>query len=115
MLYNAQGEPIKSNPSVGKIDAFQLPDGAFVSKKISMEFHNRLRNDAALRERIEQADRQTGTESWHLALLRHDTGRPNDEAHAIMERNLEFGEKIQQRRVKEEAKDLPHTKASLGG
>jgi hypothetical protein len=89
-----------------QVDGYSLPDGYVVSAKASMGLHNRIQNDSVLRERIEAADRMTGTESIHLAMLRHDHKKPSKQTEAALLKNQQFGEKIMKKRIHDEGKAL---------
>jgi hypothetical protein len=118
MLYNAQGNPVMSaersatmrDAVKATVDGFQMPDGAIISYERSMALHARIVNDPILRERIEAADRQTGTTSMHLAVLRKVNKISLDD----VVKNMKFGEKVQDRRVVEEKADLPNTSKAVG-
>ena len=107
MILDAQGRPIRKvaapNTTERKgmqFDAYSLPDGAIVDLDKSKEFQNRLRNDVALRERIEVADRMVGTKTLHLAVLQRGEMSSNVEKALIS--NQKFAQKIMEKRTKEE-------------
>lgn len=107
MILDYAGNPITSiNDAPGRrgmqVDGFQLPDGAIVSREKSFRLHNNIKNNTLLRERLEVASRMTGRTAIHLSMLRPSVyGMSADVERAIV-KNVEFGEKIQHRRVEEE-------------
>ncbi len=110
MLYGPNGKPITIEPPKHcgrrgmQADAFALPDGAVVSLERSMDLQQRIRNDARLRERIEAADRMTGTKTLHLMMLDH--GEISEKKQDALVKNLEFAEKIMRKRIENEKSDL---------
>lgn len=106
MILDAHGRPTSSEWVNGRrgdqVDGFQLPDGAIVSKRISMDLHERIKNDSKLRERIEVAQRMTKSKILHLSLLdntnKHATGSVDDAIKA----NLDVGEELQRHRTNTE-------------
>ena len=115
MILDARGNPIKiERPNTtarrgAQIDAFQLPKGAIIDARRSREFHNRIRNDARLRERLETADKMTGTKSLCLQMLK--PGEMTPMTKIALQNNLEFGEKVMRRRAQEEAALEPTRRA----
>jgi hypothetical protein len=109
MLVDPRGRPIGSaahgfvNGRRGEqVDGFQLPSGAIVSEAFSRDFHNRIKNDPILRERLETAARMTGKESLHLAALRNDSEFKAKQVEEAIFKNLREGEKVQRARAKSE-------------
>lgn len=103
-------EPSNSTRRGMQVDGCALPDGVIVSMKKSLELHNKIKTDSRLRERIEAADRMTGTESIHLALLRRTdktTGMDNQIEKDLV-KNQEFGETVQRKRVVDEKLKTSH-------
>jgi hypothetical protein len=96
-----------------QVEAFQLPKGAIISAEKSREFHNRLMNDSVLRERLETADRMTGTKSLCLAIL--ERGEMSESTKRNLQKNLEFGEKIIRQRVESEGSALAETGKAYAG
>jgi hypothetical protein len=119
MILGLNGKPLvieKPNTAMRKgmqVEMFQLPKGAIVSKQLSREFHNRLQNDARLRERLETADRMTGTKSLCLALM--ERGEMSEGTKRAIEQNLDFGEKILRQRVESEGEALAETGKAYAG
>jgi hypothetical protein len=101
-LFDWRGVPIKSQRRDEQIDGFQLPNGAIVSKSASFDLHNRIKNDPLLRERLEVAQRMTGRKILHLSLLEHGNKNVTAELSKAIEKNLDFGEKVQKERIKTE-------------
>jgi hypothetical protein len=102
-LVDWRGRPITSKQTrEEQIDGFQLPDGAVVSKTASFALHNRIRNDAGLRERLETAQRMTGRKILHLSLIDRNNKNITDNLFRTIEKNAEFGENVMRKRVKEE-------------
>jgi len=100
MLYAPNGRPIRkvSAPFGGmrrgmQVDAIALANtGAKVSPEFSRQFQNKLRNNAELRERIERADKMTGTKTLHLAMI--ERGEMSNKTEDTLMVNQKFGEKI---------------------
>ncbi len=115
-LVDWRGRPISSESERNEyrrgeqVAAFELPDGAIVSKGASMALHHKIRDDAQLRERLETAARMTGRRSLHLALCDRDNKHRTAAVEAAVEKNLEFGEAIQRERIKTDT-TIPATKA----
>jgi hypothetical protein len=116
MLYDTSGRVIggAGRRDDGTVDGFQLHDGAIVSLELSMDLHSKIKNNSALRERLEVAQRQSNDmmrakgllknkkrEILHLALLRSDEDAPGAKVIESISKNMEFGNKIQERRQKE--------------
>jgi L-cysteine desulfidase len=103
-LVDCFGRPITSKQQRRdeQVEGFELPNGAIISKQISFDLHKRIQNDTALRERLETAQRMTGRSILHLAMLDHGNKQMTAGMEKAIEKNLDFGEKIQQRRIKEE-------------
>lgn len=114
-LVDFRGRPISSANERNEarrgdqVDAYALPNGAIVSKVASFALHNRIKNDTLLRERLETAARMTGRTTLHLDLLRHGNKHATATVEKAIEKNLEFGEKIQSQRIADKA--IPETKA----
>jgi hypothetical protein len=94
MLYDAQGNPIQTGVgrySGMRVEALALPDGGTISRKNTIELHNKIKDSADLKEKFAAADRvsyeirkaawvkggQVGAEpkfeeTEHLALIRND-------------------------------------------
>jgi hypothetical protein len=105
MLVDLAGRPLVSQESRAhgeQVDALELPNGAIVSKRFSMAFHERIKNDTVLRERLETAQRMTGRKILHLSLLDRNNKNVTAEVESAIEKNLDFGEKIQRDRIKTE-------------
>jgi hypothetical protein len=102
-LVDWRGRPIQSKQTRDEqIDGFQLPNGAVVSKSASFDLHNRIRNDAGLRERLETAQRMTGRKILHLSLMERGNKNVTDDLFRTIEKNADFGEKVMRERVKNE-------------
>jgi hypothetical protein len=106
MILDSHGNPTSSEWVNGRkgdqVEGFQLPDGAIVSKKISMDIHKRIQNDSTLRERLEIAQRMTGRKILHLSLLDHSNKNVNASVNKAIEKNLDVGEEIQRHRANTE-------------
>ena len=85
-----------------QVDGFQLPDGAIVSKRFSMDFHNRIANDSGLRERLETAQRMTKKKILHLSLLDRTNKAATANVDDAIIKNLDVGEELQRHRIKTE-------------
>ena len=127
MLYDAQGRPIGQAEGVGRkgatVDAYQMPDGAIVDMARSMVLHQMIRdNKNGLRDRLVQADKEQAEflakrgigngkklETLHLAVLRHDKDKPEDKVIDGIKKNMQFGEEVQAKRIKEQETDLTNT------
>lgn len=85
--------------------------------RVSLDLHNRIKNDARLRERIAQADKEQlafFTRQWyadgcqgprpvmretlHLSILRHDKKAPSKEVEKGIINNMKFGERVTNKR-----------------
>jgi len=102
-LVDWRGRPIQSKQTrEEQIDGFQLPDGAIVSKSASFDLHNRIKNDAGLRERLETAQRMTSRKILHLSLLDRNNKNVTDDLFRTIEKNADFGENVMRKRIKDE-------------
>jgi hypothetical protein len=104
MLYAPNGQPIRKSMQV---DAYDLPDGAIVSKAMSIVIHNKIANDTLLRERLEQAQRERNARFpkrkgniLHLAMLKR--GEMSTRTQEALVKNAEFGEKVARKRMSAE-------------
>jgi hypothetical protein len=103
-----------------KIDGYALPNGCIISAKLSRDLHNRIKNDSRLRERIEGAQKLVHArrvqrwiaggmvgkkplmmETIQMAMLRHDNKEMNTDVRNAIDKNMAFGEKIQQQKKDE--------------
>jgi hypothetical protein len=124
MILNRYGNPIGTGRYGEQIDGFQLPDGAVICKTASLALHRRIQNDPILRERLETAQKiireKTGNPKFsflHLELLKHENKNITPEVTKAIEKNLDFGEKIQRQRIdneklKESGKGYENIKAA---
>lgn len=106
-----------------QVDAYSLPNGAIISKRLSMDIHNKIKNNARLRENIETAQKMvlakkiqawimggmigkkpTMQETIHLAMLRRENKEMTNEVRDNIDRNMSFGENIQNKRKGEGSK-----------
>ena len=101
-LIGLDGRPLNSARHGEQVDGYTLPDGAIVCKKASLDLHDRIKNNAKLREDLESAQRMTGRKIRHLSLLDKNNKNVNGDVETAIEKNLDFGEKIQRDRVKKE-------------
>jgi hypothetical protein len=102
-LIGLDGHPLNSARRDEQVDGYSLPDGAVVCKSASLALHQRIKdNVGGLRERLEAAQRMTGRKILHLSLLDHNNKNVNAGVDSAIEKNLDFGEKIQRTRVKSE-------------
>jgi hypothetical protein len=107
MLFGPNGLPVSSQNSEAPVrtgmqfDAFQLPNGAIISSKISKDFRNKIQNNTELRERLEKAQRMTGRKLIALDMQRNNKGM-NDDTRKVLEKNQSFGEKVMKKRIKNE-------------
>lgn len=100
MVLDISGRPIRSH---GRIDGFQLPDGAIVSARITLDIHNRIKNNSVLREKLEQAQRFTGRKLIHLDLLRAgERGGIDKDKADYMIRDQAIAEDIMHERIDKE-------------
>lgn len=77
-----------------RVNAFDLPEGAIQSEKMSFALHEQIKNNTQLRDRLEAAQRITGSKYLHLDMMDNSkTGLTADKKRAI-ETNVKFGEKI---------------------
>lgn len=111
MLFDHRGNRIEESQKVKSpdingrrgmgFDAYSLPKCAIIDPRRSKGFQNRLRNDAKLRERIEKADKMTGTKTLHLEMLNRNNNRgdltPEVERALII--NQEFGQRVKKMRL----------------
>ena len=77
-----------------QMDGFQMANGAVVSERASMDLHRRIENDSVLRERIETAQKMTGKETLHMALIRHGNKNKQTNIDEIIKTNVRAGEKV---------------------
>jgi hypothetical protein len=102
-LIGLDGRPLSDARRGEQVDGYSLPDGAVVCKAASLALHQRIKdNVGGLRERLEAAQRMTGRKILHLSLLDHNNKNVNSGVDSAIEKNLDFGEKIQRSRVKSE-------------
>lgn len=94
--------PKNSNRNREKVEAWSLPKDADVSIETSMKFHERLKNDVLLRERLVKAQKMIGKTIIHLDMLARDVDA-NTERKLV--RHAEGAEKIQEQKRKEDGKD----------
>jgi hypothetical protein len=102
MILDSRGRPTSSARRGEQIEGFQLPDGAIVSKRISMDLHNRIANDSALRERLEVAQRMTKRKILHLSLLDRTNKSATANVDEAIIKNLSAGEELQRHRTQTE-------------
>jgi hypothetical protein len=124
MIYAPNGQPANTMRVGRTVDGFQLPNGTIISVSKSLELHNKIKNDARFRERIEQADRESAAlkkrlglsdgrieESEHLAMLRTNNTAKTAEVEKKIINNQAFGEKVLRKRIENE----PEMKGSAEG
>lgn len=106
MILDSHGRPTSSEWVNGRrgdqVEGFQLPDGAIVSKRISMDLHNRIANDSNLREKLEVAQRMTGRKILHLSLMDRTNKNSTAQINEAIKKNLDVGEDLQRLRAKTE-------------
>jgi hypothetical protein len=129
MLYAPNGQII-SGEAAGvrhghQVDGYAMPNGCIVSAKFTRDFHNRIKNDSRLRERIESAQKlshakrvqkwiaggmvgkkPTMQETIHLAMLRNNNPEMTNEVRTAIEKNVEHGEKVMRKRIHDEGAAL---------
>jgi hypothetical protein len=82
MILDPSGTPIRRRVN---IDGFQLPNGAIVSVKATLDFNRRIQNDPKLREALEAAQKRTKRTFFHMDLLALRTGElTQDNADALI-------------------------------
>jgi hypothetical protein len=109
MLYGPNGQVLVPNkPGMrrgSQVNVFELPPGTVISKRLSAKLHDMIRDNAVLRENIEKADRITGTETLHLAVMRGGKGI-TPAVQKAMVNNQAAGEIIMRERVQKEGDSL---------
>lgn len=82
-----------------QVDGVQLAaTGAKVSPELSKALHCKIRDNVDLREKIERADKLTGTKTLHLEML--DRGDVDKDTEKKLMDNQKFGEKITEKEKK---------------
>lgn len=99
MLVDLQGRripPTQQSPQRNgmRVDLMELHPRARACMEASRKLQAMIRDDSQLRERIETADRMTGTKTIHLDILRGSgDGMDNKTVDALI-KNQEFAEKV---------------------
>ena len=135
MLYAPDGSVI-SGEAAGvrhghQVDGYSLPNGCIVSQKFTKDLHNKIKNNPRLRENIEAAQKlslakriqkwiaggmvgrkPTMQETIHLAMLRRNNPEMTAEVRGAIEKNVEHGEKLMQKRIHDEGASLERSKVA---
>jgi hypothetical protein len=108
MILNQYGRPVSGSRDWrhgrrgDQVDGFQMSNGAVVSEKASLSLHDRIASDSNLRDRIESAQKMTGKETLHMALIRHGDRNKKTNIDEIIKTNVRAGEKVVRARAENE-------------